>query len=64
MSRKLTLDVEKLAVASFETGESLAEARGTVKAREAAVRTWPHPGCPGTYHTCASYDVSCIVQDG
>lgn len=62
MIRKLTLDVEKLTVASFETGESLAEARGTVQARE-DVPTWPHPGCPATYHTCASYDVSCIAQD-
>jgi hypothetical protein len=53
--------VEKLSVASFETGESLAEARGTVKARE--VPTWPYPGCPATYHTCASFDVSCIAQD-
>ncbi|HEX8696680.1 MAG TPA: hypothetical protein VF746_29955 [Longimicrobium sp.] len=61
MTRKLTLDVEKLSVASFETGESLAEARGTVKARE--VPTWPYPGCPATYHTCASFDVSCIAQD-
>ncbi len=60
MNRKLTLDVETLSVASFETGVPVAEGRGTVKGREAKVACVTFPqSCPGTYHTCASFDRTC-----
>ncbi|HEX6749957.1 MAG TPA: hypothetical protein VF092_21875 [Longimicrobium sp.] len=63
MKHKLTLDVDTLAVASFEAGGG-AEARGTVNAREEKERPcpWSEPfSCPATVHTCASFDVSCRV---
>lgn len=60
MNRKLTLDVDALAVASFDTGD-VAESRGTVQAQEAKIPC-PSAGYPlscATQHTCASFDVSC-----
>ncbi|HSU16368.1 hypothetical protein [Longimicrobium sp.] len=60
MNRKLTLDLDALAVTSFRTGTS-AEALGTVNAHEAKQPCrWSEPfSCPATLHTCASFDVSC-----
>jgi hypothetical protein len=61
MQRKLTLDPDSLRVASFEAGPALVAARGTVEGREGKI---PCPtyitSCPATYHTCASFDRSCI----
>jgi hypothetical protein len=60
MIRKLSLDVDALAVASFDTG-NVAESRGTVQAREAKIPC-PSAGYPlscATQHTCASFDISC-----
>ena len=62
MIRKLTLDVDALAVASFGTGD-VAEPRGTVQAREAKIQCPTYvTSCPATYHTCASFDVSCVDE--
>jgi len=59
MNRKLTLDLDALAVATFTTGDA-AEARGTVNAREYKPCPWSQiTSCPATYHTCASFDFSC-----
>jgi hypothetical protein len=60
MNRKLTLDVETLSVASFETGASVAGGRGTVKGQEAKIPCPSFPqSCQGTFHTCASFDRTC-----
>ena len=61
MNRKLTLDMDALSVASFDTGAAAAEVRGTVNAREKERPCrWSEPfSCPATVHTCASFDVSC-----
>ena len=57
MHRKLTLDLETLSVSSFETGESLAEARGTVHANAKIPCPWSRiTSCQATFHTCASFD--------
>jgi len=62
MNRKLTLDLDALAVASFDAGGEGA-ARGTVRGQEAKI---PCPtyitSCPATYHTCASFDRSCADE--
>jgi len=62
MARKLTLDVDALTVNAFETGDAM-EGRGTVEAREGKI---PCPtyitSCPATYHTCASFDISCRAE--
>ena len=60
MNRKLTLDLDALAVATFDAGGEDA-ARGTVRGQEAkAPCTWSYAtSCPATYHTCASFDRSC-----
>ena len=57
---KLTLDLDALAVDSFEAGPTEAY-RGTVAGNEAKQQCpWSQPlSCPATYHTCASFDVSC-----
>ena len=63
MNRKLTLNVDAVAVASFDTGDG-AEARGTVQAQEAKVPC-PSAGYPlscATQHTCASFDISCRAE--
>lgn len=62
MNRKLTLDLDALAVASFDTGD-VAPSRGTVQAREAGMPcTAGYPLSCGTYHTCASFDRSCVDE--
>jgi len=58
MTRKLTLDMDALAVKSFETGDSVV-VRGTVEAREKIPCPTYITSCPATYHTCASFDRSC-----
>ena len=60
MERKLTLDVDALSVASFEAGGAK-EGRGTVEAREKVRCAWSAVlnSCPGTVHTCISFDFSC-----
>lgn len=55
MKRKLTLDVDTLAVKSFETDETTVSLRGTVQgnAKEGPGCPWSQPlSCPGTLHTC------------
>jgi hypothetical protein len=67
MRRKLTLDPDTLQVASFEAGPSLAEAHGTVEAREGKILcAWSAVlrSCPGTVHTCISYDFCRSEDDG
>jgi hypothetical protein len=59
MIRKLTLDVDALTVASFDTGQAAGH-RGTVQAQEKL--PCPSAGYPqscATLHTCASFDISC-----
>ncbi|MBV9110115.1 MAG: hypothetical protein JO306_11960 [Gemmatimonadetes bacterium] len=60
MIRKLTLDLDALAVATFESGAAEAH-RGTVAGNAARQpRPWSQPlSCQATLHTCASFDVSC-----
>jgi len=63
MIRKLMLDVDALAVASFDTGD-VAASRGTVQAQEAKIPC-PSAGYPlscATQHTCASFDISCRAE--
>jgi hypothetical protein len=61
--RKLTLDLDGLQLESFDASPAVAEARGTVEAREGKV---PCPtyvtSCPATFHTCASFDISCRAE--
>lgn len=62
MIRKLSLDVDALAVASFDTGD-VAEPRGTVQAHDKI--PCPSAGYPQschTLHTCASFDISCRAE--
>jgi len=64
MARKLTLHLDALAVDSFATGAAQALPHGTVHAREAKMPC-PSAGYPqscATLHTCASFDISCIVE--
>jgi hypothetical protein len=59
MNRKLTLDLDALAVATFRTDEA-APARGTVNANGYQPCPWSQiTSCPATVHTCASFDRSC-----
>lgn len=64
MIRKLALCLDALTVDSFATGAAEAVPTGTVHAREAlAPCTIGYPlSCPGTYHTCASFDRTCRAQ--
>jgi len=65
MHRKLTLDPDTLQVASFDASPAVAEPRGTVEAREEKVPcAWSYDlrSCPGTVHTCASFDISCRAE--
>jgi hypothetical protein len=61
---QLTLHLDALTVASFNTGAGDAPSIGTVQANEAAAPcTIGYPlSCPGTYHTCASFDRTCRVE--
>ena len=66
MQGKLVLDPDTLQVVSFDAGPPLAEARGTIEAREGKARcVWSAVlnSCPGTVHTCISYDF-CRSEDG
>ncbi|MDB4948371.1 MAG: hypothetical protein JWM27_1020 [Gemmatimonadetes bacterium] len=59
MQKKLTLDVETLSIDSFPTTPEMDEKeRGTVMAN-ATPCTFNFSGCKATFHTCASFDVSC-----
>jgi hypothetical protein len=64
MARKLALHLDALTVDSFATGAAEAVPTGTVRAHEAvAPCTIGYPlSCPGTYHTCASFDRTCKVE--
>lgn len=64
MTRKLTLNLDELTVHSFATGAGDAMPMGTVRANEAAAPcTIGYPlSCPGTYHTCASFDRTCRME--
>ena len=64
MARKLTLHLDALTVESYTTGAGEAVPGGTVHAREAlAPCTIGYPlSCPGTYHTCASFDRGCRAE--
>ena len=64
MPRKLTLDLDGLKLDSFDVSPVFAEARGTVEAREKVPCAWSAVlnSCPGTLHTCASFDVSCRAE--
>lgn len=64
MARKLTLHLDALSVESYTTGAGAAIPGGTVHAREAlAPCTIGYPlSCPGTYHTCASFDRTCRAE--
>jgi hypothetical protein len=63
MIRKLTLQLDTLAIESFEVGAGDAVPAGTVRANEAAPCTIGYPlSCPGTYHTCASFDRTCRAE--
>jgi hypothetical protein len=61
--RKLTLDLDGLQLESFDASPAIAEVRGTVEAREGKI---PCPtyvtSCPATFHTCASFDISCRAE--
>ena len=59
MSKKLHLNVETLSVNSFATQETREEARGTVHGQAKAPCRTEILSCPGTYHTCASFDRTC-----
>jgi len=62
MIRKLSLDVESLAVTSFDTGDGHT-LRGTVDAHEdhAACPYSKTDSCPATKSFCTSVDISCEV---
>jgi hypothetical protein len=64
MTRKLSLKLDALTVDSFATGAGAAPSIGTVHANEGlAPCTIGYPlSCPGTYHTCASFDRTCRVE--
>lgn len=63
MARKLSLHLDALEVDSFATAAVQALPVGTVHAREAAPCTIGYPlSCPGTYHTCASFDRTCRAE--
>lgn len=64
MARKLMLQLDALTVDSFATAAAAALPVGTVRAHEAAVPcTIGYPlSCPGTYHTCASFDRTCRAE--
>lgn len=56
--RKLKLDVETLAVESFDTAHEESVARGTVHGQSVIFTTYiPSPLCPATYQGpwCAQY---------
>lgn len=63
MARKLMLHLDALAVESFATAAAAVLPVGTVHANEAAAPcTAGYPlSCPGTYHTCVSFDRACFA---
>jgi|GEM_PF-1672121 len=62
MPRKLTLDLDGLQLDSFDVSPAVAEARGTVEAREKVPCAWSAVlnSCPFTQRTCASVEFSCL----
>jgi hypothetical protein len=56
--QKIRLDLDSLALDSFPTTEAKTETLGTVAAN-ATPCTFKVSGCVATYHTCASFDVTC-----
>jgi hypothetical protein len=62
MTRKLSLDIESLAITSFDTGDGHT-LRGTVDAHEdhAVCPYSKTDSCPATKSFCPSFDVSCEV---
>jgi hypothetical protein len=56
--QKLKLDMDKLAIDSFSTTDAPTEPVGTVMGN-ATPCTFNISGCKATFHTCASFDVSC-----
>jgi hypothetical protein len=65
MARKLALHLDALSIESFATGAGEALPMGTVHAREAlAPCTIGYlSSCNVTRHTCASFDISCRVEE-
>lgn len=63
MARKLMLHLDALTVDSFATGAARTLPAGTVHAHAAVPCTIGYPlSCPGTYHTCASFDRTCFAE--
>lgn len=62
MIRKLSLQLDALTVDSFPTGAAAAPALGTVRANEVPCTIGYPLSCPGTYHTCASFDRTCRAE--
>ena len=58
MQSKLKLDLDTLTLDSFPTTAAATEAIGTVVG-QATPCTFNVSGCKPTYHTCATFDVSC-----
>jgi len=58
MQKKLKLDLDTLALDSFPTTVTADEALGTVQGFVTPC-TFKISGCVATYHTCATFDVSC-----
>jgi hypothetical protein len=58
MQKKLKLDLDTLALDSFPTTVAADKALGTVLGQVTPC-TFKISGCVPTYHTCASFDVSC-----
>ena len=56
--QKIKLDLSSLALDSFPTTDAKTETPGTVAAN-ATPCTFNISGCVATYHTCASFDVTC-----
>jgi hypothetical protein len=64
MARKLALHLDSLTVDSFATGAGEALPVGTVKGHEMLVPcTAGYPVSCATRHTCASFDISCRMEE-
>jgi len=63
MRRKLALEVEALAVDSFETTGEARAPRGTVEAREAPCTCWQSCACPSAPYWCADVPPTQISCD-